>query len=130
MLREWLGGDDAPETLGILVRTEQAGDQLVRALEERDLSVRFVQDKALSVGKPVVMTMHRAKGMEFVRVLIFGADASALPAAFAVKSLPPAEYEDVIQRERSLLYVAATRARDELVILWTGEPSTLLPHAE
>jgi superfamily I DNA/RNA helicase len=34
---------------------------------------------------------------------------------------------DVLQRERSLLYVAATRARDELVVMYSGEPSALLP---
>ena len=117
----------APETVGLLVRTEQSGDQLVRALEERGVTVRFVQDKSMPSGTPVVMTMHRAKGMEFARVLIFGADASAIPAVFAIRNLPEAEAQDAIQREKSLLYVAATRARDELVILWTGEPSALLP---
>jgi ATP-dependent exoDNAse (exonuclease V) alpha subunit len=29
-------------------------------------------------------------------------------------------------RERSLLYVAATRARDELVVSWNGKPLELL----
>jgi ATP-dependent exoDNAse (exonuclease V) alpha subunit len=29
--------------------------------------------------------------------------------------------------ERSLLFVAATRARDELVVVYVGEPSKLLP---
>ena len=38
--------------------------------------------------------------------------------------------EDTLRRERSLLYVAATRARDELVVLWTGAPSNLLPNIE
>ena len=31
-----------------------------------------------------------------------------------------------MHRERSLFYVAATRARDELVILWTGDPSEFI----
>lgn len=78
-------------------------------------------------GKPVVMTMHRAKGMEFARVLIFGVDATALPAPFALKNVADADRVDVLQREKSLLYVAATRARDELVVLWAGDPSQLLP---
>lgn len=34
---------------------------------------------------------------------------------------------DVLQRGRSLLYVAATRARDELAVMYSGEPSALLP---
>lgn len=127
IVRGWLTEDITAETIGILVRTEQAGEQLVRALEERQVPSRFVPDRSIPVGKPVVMTMHRAKGMEFSRVLIFGVDASALPAPFTLKGLAEADRAEVLQREKSLLYVAATRARDELVILWTGDPSELLP---
>lgn len=125
-LKELKDGE-GPETIGVLVRTEQAGEQLVRALDERQVPSRFVSDKTVPAGKPVVMTMHRAKGMEFARVLIFGVDSSALPAPFAFKNVAAAEKADVVQREKSLLYVAATRARDELVILWAGEASELLP---
>lgn len=130
---EWLKElkeGEGPETIGILVRTEQAGEQLVRALDERKVPSRFVAERAASVGKAVVMTMHRAKGMEFARVLIFGVDSSALPAPFALKGATDAEKADILQRERSLLYVAATRARDELVLLWAGQPSLLLPTLE
>ena len=34
---------------------------------------------------------------------------------------------DALQRERSLLYVAASRARDALVVTTVGERSELLP---
>jgi superfamily I DNA/RNA helicase len=125
-LKELKDGE-GPETIGILVRTEQAGEQLVRALDERQLPSRFVSDKAVPAGRPVVMTMHRAKGMEFARVLIFGVDSSALPAQFALKNVAVADRADILQREKSLLYVAATRARDDLVLLWAGDPSELLP---
>ena len=66
------------------------------------------------------MTMHRAKGMEFSRVLIFGADADLMPASYLLKDVAEGDRDDVLQRERSLFYVAATRARDELVVLWEG----------
>jgi superfamily I DNA/RNA helicase len=32
----------------------------------------------------------------------------------------------VIEQERRLLYVAMTRARDELAVSWSGEPSPFL----
>ena len=70
--------------------------------------------------------MHRAKGMEFSRVLIFGADAGLVPAAYLVKGVPKGDRDDLLARERSLFYVAATRARDELVVLWEGEGSEFL----
>jgi superfamily I DNA/RNA helicase len=41
-----------------------------------------------------------------------------------------AERDELLQRERSLFYVAATRARDELVVLWTGEASEFLSGVE
>ena len=36
------------------------------------------------------------------------------------------EQEDASLRKRSLLYVAATRARDGLVMSWSGKPLQLL----
>ena len=65
--------------------------------------------------------MHRAKGMEFSRVLIFGAEEGLVPASYLLKSVGEAERADAMQRERSLFYVAATRARDELVVMWSGD---------
>lgn len=41
--------------------------------------------------------------------------------------LTDVDREDALRREKSLLYVSASRARDELVVVWTGEPSELLP---
>lgn len=127
VVRGWLAAEIAPETIGMLVRSESAGERLIRGLEERGVDARFVSDRALPSGKPVVMTMHRAKGMEFSRVLITGADAGSLPASYALQGLPGGEREEALRRERSLLYVAATRARDEVVITWAGERSPLLP---
>ncbi len=128
VLAGWLAdGHCAPEAIGVLVRTERTGEQVVRAMEQQGSSVRFVQDRSVPAGKPVVLTMHRAKGMEFSRVLIFGADADAMPAPFVLHGLTEADRADALRREKSLLYVAATRARDELVILCSGTGSDLLP---
>ena len=76
---------------------------------------------------PVVMTMHRAKGMEFSRVLLFGVDADLLPAAYLLRNLTEADRADTVTRERSLLKVAATTTRDELVVTSSGGRSALLP---
>ncbi|MGH3640763.1 MAG: 3'-5' exonuclease, partial [Mycobacterium sp.] len=123
---ELADGEDH-QTIGVLVRTEQAAENLVRALDERAIAARFVSDKTVPAGKPVVMTMHRAKGMEFSKVLLFGVDDASLPASFALKDVVDIERADVLQKEKSLLYVALTRARDELVVIWSGDPSDLLP---
>lgn len=117
----------APETIGVLVRSRSKASQVVTGLSERGVEVRHVEGKSVPPGKPVVMTMHRAKGMEFEAVLIFGVSDRELPASYIARQLDEAEREDFFRRERSLLYVASTRARDELVILWDGKPSALLP---
>lgn len=125
-VRNWLEAGVPPETIGLLVRDQRTADQLARGLDDRGVQVRLVS-RGTSVSKrPQLMTMHRAKGMEFSRVLIFGADADLMPASYLLKSVPEGEREDVFQRERSLFYVAATRARDELVIMWSGDASGFL----
>ncbi|MFF2831931.1 3'-5' exonuclease [Cellulosimicrobium cellulans] len=78
-------------------------------------------------GSVQVMTMHRSKGMEFKRVVLFGVSGTEAGWGAGNDGLPESERADAELRERSLLYVAATRARDELAVLWTGERSELLP---
>ena len=76
-----------------------------------------------------VMTMHRAKGLEFRCVAIHGVDAGTVPLAGALTPLrtDAARHRQDQMRERSLLFVACTRARDALRISWTGDPSPFLP---
>lgn len=128
-VRNWLNSGVAPETIGLLVRDQRTADQLARGLEDQGVQVRLVSRGTSASKRPQLMTMHRAKGMEFSRVLIFGADADLMPASYLLKSVPEGERDDVYQRERSLFYVAATRARDELVVMWSGEASGFLSSA-
>jgi superfamily I DNA/RNA helicase len=51
--------------------------------------------------------------------------AGSVPSTWAVASTSEDDRVDALRRERSLLYVAASRARDELVVTWKGEPSRL-----
>lgn len=110
-------------TVGILVRYNNQAAKVISGLAERGVSARDV-DAASPDDAPMVMTMHRSKGMEFTRVVLYGLSADSLPASY--KKLAPAEQEDALLRERSLLYVAATRARDGLVVSWSGKPLELL----
>lgn len=72
--------------------------------------------------------MHGVKGMEFTHVVLLGITQDVLPFKLVMAGLADAEREGALQMERALLYVAASRARDELVITTHGEPSELLPH--
>lgn len=82
VIREWLGQTDAPETLAILVRYASQRDRIVAWLAERGVTVRAVDRGAIKPGQPVVMTMHRAKGTEFSRVLLFGVSEGSIHQRF------------------------------------------------
>lgn len=124
-LRTWQGEGVPLETVGILVRANFQIGKVISGLNERGIEAR-VAGSAVASDVPSVMTMHRSKGMEFTRVVLFGMSDQSMPAAYQLKNLAPAEQADALLRERSLLYVAATRARDGLVVSWSGKPSELL----
>lgn len=131
LLRLWLeedqkGGAEAAETIAVLVRDRYQRDNVVTGLAQRGVEVRPVDREAVGRGRPVVMTMHRAKGLEFRKVLLFDVSADAIPRSLREQEYSQADHDDALLRERSLLYVAATRARDQLAISWSGQASPLL----
>ena len=131
LLRVWLeqdrdSEDSAPETIAILVRDRYQRDAVVNGLAQHGVEVRAVDREAAGRGRPVVMTMHRAKGLEFRKVLLFDVSRNAIPRSLRDQQYSEADRDDALLRERSLLYVAATRARDQLAISWSGEASPLI----
>ncbi len=52
-------------------------------------------------------TVHRVKGREWAKVVVFGADAGLFPHRLS----------DDVEEERRIFHVAVTRARDETVVL-------------
>lgn len=123
----WLAEGARPETVAILVRDQRDRDRVATALGERGVKVRAVDRERVPAGTPVVMTMHRAKGTEFSRVLLFGISDASIPKSQQAYDFDPDARAEAILRERALLYVAATRARDALAISWSGAASSLLP---
>ena len=118
--------DSAPESIAILVRDRYQRDAVVNGLAQHGVEVRAVDREAAGRGRPVVMTMHRAKGLEFRKVLLFDVSKNAIPRPLRDQQYSDADGDDALLRERSLLYVAATRARDQLAISWSGEASPLI----
>jgi superfamily I DNA/RNA helicase len=72
--------------------------------------------------------MHRMKGLEYERVAVSDADDASVPAGWAMteRDDDPVQHASDLELEKSLLYVAATRARDGLYITWSGTPSRFL----
>ncbi len=106
--KQWLESDAQAEGIGVLAPYRATVDRLAEALVAAGVPARVVaRDAGGAADAPVqVMTMHRAKGLEFTRVALL-----VEPLKF---DWDPQERE---AKERSLVYVAMTRARDELVVV-------------
>ncbi|MCG3145303.1 MAG: ATP-dependent DNA helicase Rep [Gammaproteobacteria bacterium] len=78
-------------------------------------------------GKGVrLATMHRVKGLEFPVMILAGVNAGSIPLKLSSAESDPVARGEHEDRERSLLFVAATRARDMLIVTCWGQPSPFL----
>ncbi|MCA9071700.1 MAG: ATP-binding domain-containing protein, partial [Planctomycetaceae bacterium] len=115
--------------MAIFARTGKRLDSLRACLEQHGIASHFlsrdeerVPEDAISTG-----TMHRAKGLEFKVVFAIDCSDAVLPHPKALAQADwPEDTEDALARERQLLYVTLTRARDEAYISWTGDGSRFL----
>jgi serine/threonine protein kinase len=87
-----------PESIAVLVRSQDERDRFVRGLGERGITVRAVDRNPATSGQPLVMTMHRAKGMEFSRVILSGADDKHVPSPATLRYLPEEEKVEALLR--------------------------------
>jgi superfamily I DNA/RNA helicase len=118
----------AYEDIAVFARTRTALDALRAHLGEHAIPRRELSDEddgrsgGVSLG-----TMHRAKGLEFKVVFVAACSKGLVPIRSAERSTADAaDREIALERERSVLYVSLTRARDEAFVTWTGEPSPFL----
>lgn len=107
-----------PHELGIFVRS---ADQLPRAeaaLKAAGLRWRVLDDKVdTASGQASISTMHLAKGLEFRCVVVMACDDEVIPLQERIEAVTDeADLEEVYHTERHLLYVACTRARDQLLV--------------
>ena len=129
-VRSWLE-KAPPASICVAARSsKQIRNGCKPALEAAGISCVILEKELETEVDPQAVrlaTMHRLKGLEFSRVLISGVQKGQVPSAAALRSAPDdAGREDAELQERCLLYVAATRARDELVVVGWGEMSPFL----
>jgi superfamily I DNA/RNA helicase len=127
-LRGWMDAGIEPSAIGVAARSSGLGN-----LARGALKATGVPTLALTTRSPKnavkVGTMHRMKGLEFQAVAVIGVEDGSMPVTAAVTPAgeDPIRHAQDLQRERCLLFVACTRARDHLYISYTGEPSPFLP---
>ncbi|MCY3944775.1 MAG: UvrD-helicase domain-containing protein [Anaerolineaceae bacterium] len=99
---------------------ENRGKTLREFLKESELAQALQQKDHDAVS---LMTLHKAKGLEFPVVFISGMEEGLLPDRRS------AEVSEKLEEERRLFYVGVTRAKNELQLTWaatrtnrSGEP--------
>lgn len=126
-IKECRGKGIAPEEIAVFSRTTKRADELEAKLSSEGIAAAGLDDEHVTPGAIQVGTMHRAKGLEFKAVLVIDACADTLPSPGLMKSaIDPQDRDNALARERQLLYVAMTRARDLLRVTWSGKPSPFL----
>lgn len=107
-----------PEEIAVLVRSVAEFPRAERAIADAGLdAITLVARAAPATGKAVLATMHTAKGLEFRAVAAVACDSDVLPAARRLtEAADETALGEVYATERHLLYVAATRARDRLLV--------------
>jgi mRNA-degrading endonuclease RelE of RelBE toxin-antitoxin system len=121
-------GNQAGDTC-LVARTRKNTEHYKRALKERGIETHEIHRSAADHDKRDklrVATMHRVKGLEFRNVIMAGVQHGQVPLSLGNKAADETAREAHVQSERRLVYVAATRARDELVITGFGRASEFL----
>jgi superfamily I DNA/RNA helicase len=127
-VRSRLADGVAAASIAVLARRSPEQERVRVALQDADIPVELLQRDGPGNSEAVkIASMHRAKGTEFSRVIVIAAEAGVVPLDFVFEGVPASEHAVVRGRERSLFYVACSRARDELIVTWSGTPSPFLP---
>jgi ATP-dependent exoDNAse (exonuclease V) beta subunit len=118
----------AAAEIGLFVRSRNELPRARAAAGRAGLpSVELTGRNETEPGRIAIGTMHAAKGLEFRAVAVMACDETIVPSAERMAEVSDEmELDEVYATERHLLYVAATRARDRLVVTAVEPPSEFL----
>jgi superfamily I DNA/RNA helicase len=107
-----------PQELAIFVRSNEQIDRAISACTQASVSFSVLDEKVAAEPTSIsISAMHLAKGLEFRAVAVMACDDEVVPLQERIESVTDsADLEEVYNTERHLLYVACTRARDQLLV--------------
>lgn len=117
-----------PQEIGVFVRSDIELSRAQAAVKAAGLQGRVLgKDMATEEGFVSITTMHLAKGMEFRVVAVMACDDEIVPSQVRIDAAADeAELIEIYNTERQLLYVACTRARDQLHVSAANPESEFL----
>jgi DNA helicase-2/ATP-dependent DNA helicase PcrA len=126
LIRERLEREDREKATGDLDLLRRAALQIARSLEEPSLALVLERLRyRIGTRAPLldeeqtprvrIMTLHGAKGLEEDSVIVAGLADEIIPG-------PPDPHDEAahVAEQRRLLYVAVTRAKNELILSWSS----------
>jgi superfamily I DNA/RNA helicase len=118
----------------VLARTRDDVSEIAEALRGRGYEVVVLQPQKADERRKLgirVGTMHRAKGLEFVAVALVRVNEDKVPPKRLLNAAPDAAIRrSILEAEKSLVHVSATRAKKRLLVSSSGRPSELIKHFE
>ena len=107
-----------PREVAVIVRSEQEMERAIAAINAAGVAHQILDHQmALEPDAVAIATMHLAKGLEFRALAVMACDEDVVPSANRLASAGDAsDMEEIYNTERHLLYVACTRARDNLLV--------------
>ena len=107
-----------PHEFGIFVRSDAQLDRARSAVKASGLAFKVLDEHVETTsGFASISTMHLAKGLEFRAVVVMACDDEIIPLQERIETVgDDADLQEVYDTERHLLYVACTRARDQLLV--------------
>ena len=130
-LVEWLEAlrerDEGLRSACVVARTRKERDALAASFGEHGLAVYLLEANDLDDREKEgvrLATMHRVKGLEFDRLAVASVNSGLVPLRAAIFGRADEAGRAAAEtEERALVYVAATRAKKELLVFSYGKPS-------
>ncbi|MYS22506.1 UvrD/REP helicase N-terminal domain-containing protein [Streptomyces sp. DvalAA-14] len=129
-IRALLAEGLAPREIGVCARFNLSLDAAEEKLKAAGIPVLRVKGQITQSTEGVrLATMHAMKGLEFRAVSVLSVDEGSVPFTRGItpREAEPVQHDADLLRERCLLFVACTRAREALSVTWSGTPSPFLP---
>lgn len=122
----------ALEDICIAARTRQLYKDIQDQLHRQGIKYKEIKngEKYGATDGLSLCTFHSLKGLEYRIVILIGVNERSMPSAasseYPFNNMDAAEVKEYLAGIRSLLYVAITRAREQVYILGYGEKCRLL----